>query len=149
MAHIAALISAHNFFERVPRTVQSSHIWPLLLAPIVEVCLSIPSWVWCGDGSDRSVARLAATDLPEEIVRRKGKGSPTHLSARYFETHQTAIGNFLCEGMLCERGIINPDAVRIYCKRPPPVRDLGFLRILELVDAEIWCRYQSGQRSIM
>ncbi|MEJ7933859.1 asparagine synthase-related protein [Sphingobium sp. AN558] len=143
-AHVASLLASHVYLERMPRASGPAHIWPLLLAPIVETCLAIPSWLWCADGMDRSIARMAATELPPAIAARRSKGSPMAMHSRYFETHRDEIARFLCDGMLSERGIVDADAIRRYCERPPPVRDLDYLRILELTDAEIWCRSQAG-----
>lgn len=140
-AHIASLIRAQTYLERFPRSQSVANLFPLLLAPIVETCLAIPSWLWCNSGMDRSIARLAARNLPPEIVARSSKGSPVRMHARFFEAFANDIAVFLGEGLLAQRGIIDPDAVRAYCQRPPPVRDFDYLRLIELVDAEIWCRY--------
>ena len=143
-AHIAVIIRAHNYLERFPRSASTVGLSPLLLAPIVEECLSIPSWMWCDGGIDRSIARQAASTLPPEIAERRSKGSPLQMHARYFETYRHDLKAFLIEGMLVEKQIVDADAVKRYCEREPPVRDLDYLRLLELVDAEIWCRYQRG-----
>ncbi|MBA4090938.1 MAG: hypothetical protein C0494_10130 [Sphingobium sp.] len=139
-AHVASLLASHVYLERMPRASRPAHIWPLLLAPIVETCLAIPSWLWCADGKDRSIARMAAPALPPMIATRRSKGSPMAMHSCYFEMHRDEISRFLCDGMLSEHGIVDADAIRRYCERPPPVRDLEYLRILELADAEIWCR---------
>jgi asparagine synthase (glutamine-hydrolysing) len=143
VAQIASLIGSHNYLERVPRTAGAAHIWPLLFSPIVEACLSIPSWLWCAGGVDRAIARVAASALPPAIANRRNKGSPLQMHARYFETYQNEITQLLCEGMLADQRIVDADAIRRYCQQPPPVRDLHYLRVLELVDAELWCRFQT------
>lgn len=143
-AHVAALIRAHVYLERFHRSSSVVHIAPLLLSPIVEVCLRIPTWLWCQEGIDRSVARRAAKELPGEIALRRSKGSPQHMHARYFDSHRDEMADFLSNGLMAQRGIVDADAVRRYCAVPPPVRDLDYLRLLELLDAEIWCRHHHG-----
>jgi asparagine synthase (glutamine-hydrolysing) len=145
-AQVAALINAHVYLERFARTTMVTNLSPLLLAPVVETCLAIPTWLWCAGGKDRAPARMAATNLPPDITRRKSKGSPLQMHAQYFDTHREALKQFLCDGLLAENGIVDRTAVDRYCSLPPPVRDLDYLRLLELVDAEIWCRYQVDQR---
>lgn len=143
-AHIAVIIRAHNYLERFPRSASTVGLSPLLMVPIVEACLSTPSWMWCDGGIDRSIARQAASTLPREIAERRSKGSPLQMHARYFETYRHDLKAFLIEGMLVQNQIVDANAVTRYCDREPPVRDLDYLRLLELVDAEIWCRYQRG-----
>lgn len=141
IAHIASLISAHTYSERFHRSCSVTNLSPLLMAPIVEACLAIPSWLWCLDGKDRAIARLAAARLPPEIATRVSKGTPSRVHAKFFETFAQNISEFLCEGLLAQHRIIDTVAVRNYCDRPPPVQDHDFLRLIEIADAEIWCRH--------
>ncbi len=142
--HVAALVQAHLHLERFSRHSSVPSISPLLLAPVVEACLSIPSWLWCANGVDRSVARRAAPDLPSAIVNRTSKGSPVALHSAFFEQHRHELKGLLVEGMLAEQGLLDTDAVMMLCNQHPPTRNLDHLRLLELADAEIWCRYWSG-----
>ncbi|KAA9011623.1 MULTISPECIES: asparagine synthase-related protein [Sphingobium] len=143
-AHIAAIIRSHNFLQWFPRTGSAENLSPLLMAPIMEACLSIPSWIWCADGRDRSIARRASPSLPQSIAYRKSKGSPVALHTRFFETYRRELSDLLCDGMLVKKGIADRDAIFSYCALPTPVRDLAFLRILEIADVEIWCRQHSS-----
>lgn len=143
-AHIAAFIRSHNFLQWFPRTGSAENLSPLLMAPIMEACLSIPSWVWCADGRDRSIARRASPALPRSIAYRKSKGSPVALHTGFFETYRRELSDLLCDGMLVQKGIADRDAISAYCALPTPVRDLAFLRILEMADVEIWCRQHSS-----
>lgn len=144
-AHIAAVVHAHMHLERYPRHVSVADISPLLMVPILEACLSIPSWRWCENGIDRSPARNAATALPSAIANRTSKGTPVALHAAFFERHRFEIGAFLAGGMLAQANILDTDTIVAHCRRPPPTRDFDYLRLLELADAEIWCRYWSGR----
>jgi asparagine synthase (glutamine-hydrolysing) len=144
-AHIGAIVHSHLHLERYSRQVSLADISPLLMVPILEACLSIPMWLWCESGIDRSPARRAATALPPAIASRISKGTPVALHAAFFERHHLEIGEFLAEGMLAQANILDADTVVAHCRRAPPTRDFDYLRLLELADAEIWCRYWSGQ----
>ena len=49
-AHIALLARAQKSIELYPRSTAAPQITPLLSQPIVELCLSIPTWQWVRGG---------------------------------------------------------------------------------------------------
>src|SRR3546814_984119 len=71
-AHVAMLARAQKSIELYPRADAPPQIVPLLSQPVVELCLSIPTWQWVHGGRDRAVARAAfAGILPDLLVERK------------------------------------------------------------------------------
>src|SRR3546814_10134636 len=62
--HVAFLMRAQKSLELYPRRSAPPHIAPLLSQPIVELCLSIPTWHWIADGRARAVARAALSNRP-------------------------------------------------------------------------------------
>lgn len=108
-AHVAMLARAQKSIELYPRASAPPQISPILSQPIVELCLSIPTWYWVRGGRDRAVARAAFDGLlPELILERRTKGSPSGFIRRLFAAQgETAIA-MLRGGRLVEAGLIDP-----------------------------------------
>lgn len=140
-AHVAMLARAHKSIELYPRNSAPPQISPLLSQPIMELCLSIPTWYWVRGGRDRAVARAAFEGLlPELVLERRTKGSPSGFIRRVFEAQgRTAIA-MLRGGRLVEAGLIDPQ----WLERAGEGlwRDDGRdHRILTFSAAEAWVRW--------
>ncbi|WP_374414931.1 asparagine synthase-related protein [Novosphingobium colocasiae] len=138
-SHVALLAPAQNLVEAINAQAPQRAISPLVSQPVVEACLRVPSWHWLAPGQDRATARRAFTpDLPEEIIARRSKGTPTGFVAAIFDRQRHAIRDMLLGGCLADLGIIDKGKLAKALSTPGPVRDLRFVRIMELVDAEAW-----------
>jgi asparagine synthase (glutamine-hydrolysing) len=73
--HVESLVHIQHFLER--RTDGSTSVLhPLMAQPLLELCLSLPSWWWAAGGRDRAIAREAFQGLiPDLILERRTKGS--------------------------------------------------------------------------
>lgn len=112
---------------------------PLLAQPIVELCLSIPSWMWVAGGRDRAIARAALADLlPEAVLQRRGKGGLGRMFRGQFESLARALGALLVDGHLADAGILDRGAVVAYLDQRKRWDDGQWLRLLDLVAAEQW-----------
>lgn len=142
-SHVALLAPAQNLAEAINAQAPHRAISPLVSQPVVEACLRVPSWAWLAPGRDRATARRAfAPDLPEEIIARRSKGTPTGFVATIFDRQRQAIRDMLLGGRLVEFGLIDEAKLAQALSTPGPVRDLRFVRIMELVDAEVWAAAQ-------
>lgn len=142
-SHVALLAPAQNLVEAINAQAPHRAISPLVSQPVVEACLRVPSWHWLAPGQDRATARRAfAPDLPEEIIARRSKGTPTGFVATIFDRQRQAIRDMLLGGRLVEFGLIEEAKLAQALSTPGPVRDLRFVRIMELVDAEAWAAAQ-------
>lgn len=140
-AHIALLLAIQNYLEGFPRELTSPVLAPLLSQPIVELCLRIPTWMWCADGANRAVARRAFADLlPREILHRRSKGTPDGFSMIVFERNRPLIRSMLHDGLLARQGLIDLDALDTLLFRDGPVRGAAYSRALALCSAEAWAR---------
>lgn len=114
---------------------------PLASQPIVEFCLSVPTWQWTRGGRNRALARAAFSDvLPNEVLARTSKAGPDSLTRAAFARNRTAISERLMEGLLAKSGVIDRNAVLEALGCDPfhsasPVR-----RLLDLLEAENWAR---------
>jgi asparagine synthase (glutamine-hydrolysing) len=138
-AHIAMMAVVESLLETADGDIPE---WaPLMNQPLVELCLSIPSWFWFEDGHNRVIARRAfAKDLPREIIWRRSKGSPDGFVARLFEANRAGLRDLLCDGRLAGEGLIDRDAVHRALARPGPVKGHDHIRLLRIADVEAWVR---------
>ena len=95
---------------------------------------------------NRAVARAAfAADLPDLIVERRTKGGPDGFAAEVYETHRGQIREQLLGGMLRDHGVIDGTAVEAALSGDAMVRNLDFIRLLQLADAEAWARLTTSR----
>jgi asparagine synthase (glutamine-hydrolysing) len=112
---------------------------PLVSQPIIETCLSVPSWEWRAGGRDRSLARRAfAKDLPPIILDRRVKGTPGRFAARLLDHFRGPIRERVLGGRLAANRIVDVPALEKALAGDRPVADLERVRILEIVNAEAW-----------
>jgi len=139
--HVAALMRIQNAPDGKERHALAPVRYPLLSQPLVELCLTIPSWMWISAGRNRAVARDAFADrLPAAILERRTKGDFTGFCGAVYERQRTALADLLLGGWLAGQGILDPVAVEAYLAAPVPPKDIGFYRLLELAGVEVWAR---------
>lgn len=139
--HVEALRRILDFMDRPGRWHGRDVVAPLLSQPVVELCLSVPSWTWMSGGRDRAIARAAfATRLPREIVWRRGKGRIESVLVPTYLAQRTALKDLLLGGRLASMGLIDCDAIERYLARDLALGDFEYYRLLEITDAERWVR---------
>lgn len=140
-AHVRLLARAQRSIELYPRSTHPQHVAPLLSQPIVETCLSIPTWQWIAGGRDRAVARAAFKSVvPSDLLRRTSKGGPGGFMHRIFQANAEKAGDQLRNGLLARKDLLD---LTILEGASQPTID-GFekaQRILALCAAESWARW--------
>lgn len=139
--HVALLAPAQSLAEDGPAG-EAPMARPVLLAqPLIEACLGVPSWLWIEQGCNRAVARRAfAPDLPPAIAWRRDKGTPDSFLVALFEANRALIRELLLDGVLAGHGILDRPAVARLLDDPRPTLGHDYVRILQLVDVEVWAR---------
>lgn len=147
-AHVAILARAQKSIELYPRESHPPQIAPLLSQPVVELCLSIPTWQWVHAGRDRAVARAAfAGILPDLLVNRTTKGSPSGFVRRVYEAQGHIARELLIDGKLVAAGLIDPDWLAHTADGD--WRDDGRdLRLLSFAAAEAWVDWWTSDKPI-
>ena len=113
----------------------------MLSQPIVELCLSIPSWQWVRGGRDRAVARAAFTGiLPDLLIERTTKGSPGGFVRRVYEAQGDDARAMLMKGKCVEAGLIDPCWVARTAESDWQ-GDGHDLRLLSFAAAEAWINW--------
>lgn len=143
--HATYLMRTHKSIELYPRASAPPHVAPLHAQPIVELCLSIPTWMWIEEGRNRALARSAFRDLlPPLIVNRTGKGGPGDFHLLIYREYRDRLHAMLRGGVLAKAGILDPallDEPEDPSWRGTPRRH----RILALAAAESWARWWNGR----
>lgn len=138
--HVAYILRSQNLLGAWPRG-QGSKIAPLLSQPIIEACLSIPTWSWCEGGRDRAVARRAFADrLPPEIINRRSKGTPAAAAVQVYERNRGNLVDILSSGHLAREGILDVTSAVQALEDPRPPQARTYARLLQLADIEAWAR---------
>jgi asparagine synthase (glutamine-hydrolysing) len=109
--------------------------------PILELCLSLPTWLWCHGGMNRAIARHAfAKELPTSLHRRTSKAGPDSFLRAIFARNRAIFRDLLIGGVLDQAGLLDipalDRALATGLDRPDPV----IYRVLDLVEAENWAR---------
>ena len=139
--HIRLLMRAQKSLELYPRKTCPPHIAPFLSQPLVELCLSIPTWFWIAGGINRAPARAAFKDiLPDILLRRTSKGGPSGFTQRIYDAKSGEARDMLRHGVLASAGMLDLD----FLDEPedPSWRGIDRTqRILALCAAETWVRW--------
>jgi asparagine synthase (glutamine-hydrolysing) len=145
-AHIKLLAAAESFMQEFDPQAALPTIAPLLAQPVVETCLSVPSWCWFRGGLNRAVARRAfAGDLPDRIIRRGSKGSPDSFAAEIYERHRLALRERLLGGVLVAERVLDPAALQASFSQAGALVPAEYRRLLRLADVEAWARGWLGR----
>lgn len=140
---VEGLAGAQLFREAMPRAATRTVRLPLLSQPVMEACLSIPSWMWIEGGRNRAVARRAFSDaLPTNVLARRSKGTFAQYNAAVYRRFRSEMRSFLLDGALAARNLLDADALRDVFDQPQLARDRAFTRIFDLCRAESWIRQQ-------
>ena len=137
--HVHALQRIIDFLDRPGRWYDRDMVAPLLSQPIVELCLSIPSWDWIAGGRDRAVARRAfSTRLPATVVWRRNKGRLETMCAGAFLAQRSQLAALLLEGQLARARLLDRRKIEDYLARGNIEGNYDYFRLLELADIELW-----------
>lgn len=139
--HVEAIRRILDFADRPDRWYDRDVGLPLLSQPVVELCLTIPSWAWFTGGRDRAVARAAfARRLPASVVWRRDKGRLESLCTAAFLRQRHDLGALLLGGRLAARGLLDQSSISAYIEAADVVGNFDYFRLLEIADVERWVR---------
>jgi len=143
-AHIALIAAAQSWAEARDLQTSLRHASPLIAQPVIEACLTAPSWWWFRDGANRIVARDAFADrLPPEIVMRRSKGAPDSFAGDIYLAYRSRMREILLDGHLRRRGLIDVNAIDALQNKAGPFSDPSCGRILYLTQVEAWIAAQA------
>jgi asparagine synthase (glutamine-hydrolysing) len=136
--HVWSLTGIHNYLEGHGRLAMAPIVSPLLSQPIVELCLRIPSWLWCANGNNRTVARAAFADtLPAPVIARRTKGAFDGFGAALIDANRPLLRDLLLDGALAREGLIACDQVTLALDHPLSDGE-QIVDLLALADVAAW-----------
>lgn len=144
-AHIALMAAAQSVVQSRDVRVALDNISPLITQPVAEVCLRVPGWLWTRDGYNRVVARDAFRDaLPSSIINRRDKGAPDSFAVELIDANLDLMRAMLLDGLLARQGLLDTEALAAALAPAATAKGFGYVRIMQLVDAEAWARSWNG-----
>jgi asparagine synthase (glutamine-hydrolysing) len=137
--HVALTMSALGIVQSPAWQARPPWKAILLSQPVIETCLSIPSWLWFERGCNRAIARRAVEDLlPPGHVWRRGKGAMASFMIEIFDANRPLLRSMIGDGALVREGLVDRAACLKILDAPPPVRGTGWARLLQIADVEAW-----------
>lgn len=144
--HVASLMTIQTAPDGKARSALAPVRHPLLAQPLVELCLSLPTWMWIGGGRNRSLAREAFEGrLPPDILERRTKGELVTYSGQIYERNRRRLADHVLGGWLSQAGLIDRRAIETYLQSPAPPKEPHFFRLLEMAGVEAWARAWSAR----
>ncbi len=139
--HIASTSVPPAFYGSFEAT-GPDRVFPLVSQPLIELCLSIPTYVLISGGWDRAIARRAfAQDLPAEIVQRSHKGSIDQYSRNLLDANLDFARELLLDGCLVREGLLDREQLERYLSGRQGLHDYEYNEILhEHLCTEAWLR---------
>lgn len=145
--HVEALVRIQHFLDPANREADLPFIHPLMAQPIMELCLTIPSWMWVRGGHNRAVARAAFEDLlPAAVIDRTTKGRLESMCGSWYLQGRDRLREVLLDGSLRRDRLIDGQALEAYLARPEMPTDALYFRIFELAAVELWLSSWHGPR---
>ncbi|ESQ79307.1 asparagine synthetase B family protein [Asticcacaulis sp. YBE204] len=139
--HISMLIRVQATLEGFSRYGGHPTIYPLMSQPVVEFCLSTPSWMWCRGGQNRALARAAFVPyLPQQILDRTSKAGPDSFCLDVVQANLAAIRPLLLDGVLVENGLLDRSRLDAALQIEHLNTSSDFVPLSLLVEAENWVR---------
>jgi asparagine synthase (glutamine-hydrolysing) len=136
--HAVSILRAMSFCDYLNIADRRPTLYPLLSQPLVELCLTIPSWYCCKGGDNRAVARAAFADrIPDTILRRRTKGAFDGRIAALFEANRRLLREICLDGGLARNRLIDRAALEAVLDQPI-ITGGHYARILQFADVEAW-----------
>lgn len=145
-AQVRQLANCLVFHGPCRRTTAGETLHPLLMQPVLELCLSIPADALAPDGRERGLARRAFADrLPDAIGARTGKGD---LSRHYGQTVLRSLPflrDLLIDGRLVGAGLLDPDVLSRTLTPGRQIQSPGYNAVFIAMALELWVRRWSDR----
>jgi asparagine synthase (glutamine-hydrolysing) len=140
--HVTSVAVPPAYYNSFGPEANPERTLPLLSQPLIELCLRIPTYVLIKSGRDRAMARRAfASDLPEEIIRRRAKGRIDQHVRNIVDANIGFVREFLLDGILVREGLLDRKNLELYLTRERSPADFQYNEILqEHVSIEAWLK---------
>jgi asparagine synthase (glutamine-hydrolysing) len=135
------LIIAPNYYDPYLREAAPEIVNPLLSQPVIELCLSMPTWLLTNGGRSRALARTAfARELPREIANRQSKGGMDEHVATVLSRNLPLARSLLLDGYLVRQGLLDRQKVEAALDDRLSALDAQLGEIHHHLATEAWLR---------
>ncbi len=142
---IHALTAAQLLHGHSRRGQAADLVHPLLSQPLVEFCLSVPSFDLALGSNDRALAREAFADrLPQKVLTRRSKADTTAYYGRMLARSLGVVRPYLLEGLLAAHGLLDRPYLEGVLTTETLLWSDAALDLIELVAVEAWARRWSA-----
>ncbi|MBX3431517.1 MAG: hypothetical protein KF779_18175 [Hyphomonadaceae bacterium] len=137
--HLALIEDRLNYFDW---RSHADYIYPLVAQPVLETCLSLPTFVLSPGGRDRGLARDAfGGRIAPAVLQRRSKGQTSAYLAQILLRQLPFLRRYLLEGALIGHGLVLPDVLSVMLGEASVLRISENLpRIVGLLSVEAWLR---------
>lgn len=117
-------------------------VQPLLSQPVMELCLSIPTWELVRGGRDRGLAREAfGSWLPDALAQRRSKGNLTSHYARRTAASAAVLRPHLLDGVLADAGLLDRAATEAALQPDSLIWRADGIDLIGVAALESWVRH--------
>jgi len=136
-------LSVTNYIAVYPHPLNADRIappvHPLAAQPVVELCLSIPTYVLLANGVSRGLARRAFRDLlPGEVIRRTTKGGTMGFLQDAVRYNLKYIRERLLDGILTREKLLDRVKLDSFLVLEQPFLTVNAMQILDYLACENW-----------
>jgi asparagine synthase (glutamine-hydrolysing) len=139
---IQALVGSHQTLGASRTSAAADLVQPLLAQPVMQLCLSIPSWELVRGGRDRGLARDAfAGWLPQAVANRQSKGALTSIYSRRVAASLDALRSHLLDGVLVGADLLDHNEIEAALQPDQLICRADGLDLLMAAAVESWARH--------
>jgi asparagine synthase (glutamine-hydrolysing) len=137
--HLALIEDRLNYFDW---RSHADYIYPLVAQPVLEACLSLPTFVLSPGGKDRGLVRDAfGGRIAPQVLQRRSKGQTSAYLAQILLRQLPFLRTYLLEGALAGHGVVSHDVLSAILSEASILRASENLpRIVGLLSVEAWLR---------
>ncbi len=137
--HLAELVTPSDYFDPYLRDASPEVVAPLRSQPVVELCLSLPTYLLTQGGRGRGLARQAfAAELPAEIANRQAKGSIDDHISGVLQRHLPLARSLLLDGHLAKQGLLDRKRVEAALSGSPSATHTYASEVHNCIAIEAW-----------
>ncbi len=145
--HFRSIVNSQQYYAPSLRGSIADVMHPLLSQPLIELCVSIPTYVLTQGGMDRALARNAFREyLPKEICNRRTKGDMMSLYNNTVLENLPALKELLLDGLLVQERILDRPKLEEVLTEESLLRTPDYTRIMMVADIEAWLTSWSSNR---
>jgi asparagine synthase (glutamine-hydrolysing) len=145
---LSFLTTPDLFYDPIssPDDASVESVFPLLSQPLVELCMSIPSYVHFDQGRDRGLARRAfANDVPAPLLDRTWKDRVQGFPEQILRSNLAYFKSMLMDGILVKKRYLDRQSIERTLSGKVLKDTASVGEIVDHVLVEAWLRSWSGR----